>query len=77
MTEIEKKAIINFIKENYDPVDDKPGYVWFSKRHFEIISIETLAKSIEDFFKPTSLTEEIIDQFNELGHKQLVSFNDI
>ena len=38
----------DFIKENYEPVEDKPGYVWFSKRNFQIISIETLAKCLED-----------------------------
>ena len=39
---------INFIKENYVPVEDKPGYVWFDKRNFQIISIETLAKALEN-----------------------------
>ena len=43
MTEIE-----DFIKKNFAPVDDKPGFVWFSKRNFEIITIETLAKCLED-----------------------------
>ena len=37
------------IKERFTPVEDKPGYVWFNKRNFEIISIETLAKSLEDW----------------------------
>lgn len=39
-----------FIKGNYEPVEDKPGYVWFSKRNFQIISIETLTKSLEKEF---------------------------
>lgn len=43
MTEIE-----DFIKKNFAPVEDKPGFVWFSKRNCEIISIETLAKCLED-----------------------------
>lgn len=43
MTEIE-----DFIKENFEHVEDKPGFVWFSKRYFQIISIETLAKCLED-----------------------------
>lgn len=41
------KHIINFIEENYESVEDRPGYVWFSKRHFQIIHIETLAKALE------------------------------
>lgn len=43
MTEIE-----DFIKKNFVPIEDKPGFVWFSKRNFQIISIETLAKCLED-----------------------------
>ena len=43
MTEIE-----DFIKKTFEPVEDKPGFVWLSKRNFEIISIETLAKCLED-----------------------------
>ena len=51
MTEFEAKttSIKEFIKENFEPVDDKPGFVWFNKRNFQIISIETLAKSLEDY----------------------------
>lgn len=53
MTREEAKQIISdiheFIKKNFEPVEDKPGYVWFSKRNFQIISIETLAKSLEDY----------------------------
>lgn len=43
-----KKDTEDFIKNNFVPVDDKPGFVWLSKRSFEIISIETLAKCLED-----------------------------
>ena len=53
MNEVERETmaifdIYEYIKENFEPVEDKPGYVWFSKRNFQIISIETLAKCIED-----------------------------
>lgn len=44
MTREEK--VENFIKINFEPVKDKPGYVWFSKRNFRIISIETLQKTL-------------------------------
>lgn len=40
--------IKDFIKNNFDPVDDKPGFVWFDKRNFQIISIETLEKHLKD-----------------------------
>lgn len=40
MTSEEK--IENFIKKIFEPVEDKPGYVWFGKRNFQIISIKTL-----------------------------------
>lgn len=43
MTEIE-----DFIKKNFVPVEDKPEFVWFSKRNFRITSIETLVKCLED-----------------------------
>ena len=44
MTSEEKVEI--FIKKIFEPVEDKPGYVWFSKRNFQIISIETLRKTL-------------------------------
>lgn len=37
-----------FINENYIPVKDKPGYVWFSRRSMQIINIETFAKSLAE-----------------------------
>lgn len=46
MTSEEKIEI--FIKMIFEPVENKPGYVWFSKRNFQIISIETLQKLFED-----------------------------
>jgi len=44
MTDEEK--VENFIKIMVEPVKGKPGYVWFSKRNFQIISIETLRKTL-------------------------------
>lgn len=44
MTDEEK--VENFIKIMFEPVKGKPGYVWFSKRNFQIISIETLRKTL-------------------------------
>ena len=40
MTSEEKVEI--FIKQVFAPVEDKPGYVWLSRRNFQIISIKTL-----------------------------------
>lgn len=46
-----EESIDKFIKDNYQPVEDKPGYVWFNKRNWQIISIETLKKSLKEFCK--------------------------
>lgn len=46
MTSEEK--VEDFIKKNFEPVEDKPGYVWLSKRNFQIISIETLRKRLRE-----------------------------
>lgn len=43
-----KKNNKNFIKKNFKPIKDKPGYVWFNKRDSLIISIETFAKLLEE-----------------------------
>ena len=42
---------INYIKEHYEPVEDKPGYVWFNRRNHQIIHIETLAKALKDWWE--------------------------
>lgn len=44
VTDEEKIEI--FIKMIFEPVEDKPGYVWFNKRNCQIISIETLQKTL-------------------------------
>lgn len=56
MTSEEK--VENFIKMIFEPVEDKPGYVWFSKRNFQIISIETLRKTLCDIDKYKAESEE-------------------
>lgn len=58
-----EKQIQDYIKEHFTPVDDKPGYVWYSQRNFQIISIETLTKSLEkvDFWN-IRLTEKYISE---------------
>lgn len=48
MNEIEETATTIFHIYNFQPVEGKPGYVWFNKRNFQIISIETLQKLLED-----------------------------
>ncbi len=54
MTNEEK--VENFIKMFFEPVEDKPGYVWFSKRNCQIISIETLRKTLCD-------ASQVIDKY--------------
>lgn len=44
MTQDEKVEI--FIKMIFEPVKDKPGYVWLNKRDCRIINIETLRKTL-------------------------------
>lgn len=56
MTNEEK--VENFIKMIFEPVEDKPGYVWFSKRNFQIISIETLRKTLCDIDKHKAESED-------------------
>ena len=41
-----EEKVENFIKIMFEPVEGKPGYVWFNKRNFQIISIETLRKAL-------------------------------
>lgn len=55
MTELAVELISDFdfckfVEENYEPVEDKPGYVWFSKRNMQIISIDVLVTSLEEAF---------------------------
>ena len=44
----EEARVIFDIINDLEPVEDKPGYVWYSKRNFQIISIETLRKALAD-----------------------------
>ncbi len=38
--------IDKFIRNNYRPIDNKPGYVWFSYRNRRIIKLDVLKRSI-------------------------------
>ena len=33
----------------FTPVEDKPGYYWFNKRNYKIISEEVLKKAINEY----------------------------
>ncbi len=33
----------------FEPVEDKPGYYWFNKRNYQIISEEVLKKAIKEY----------------------------
>ena len=39
---------LQFIKIYYQPVEDKPGYVWFSKKDRQIIKIDVLKAALEN-----------------------------
>lgn len=40
-----------FVEKYYEPVEDKPGYVWFSKRNMQIISIDVLAAYLKKCYE--------------------------
>ena len=44
-------SVDEFIRKNYRPVDDKPGYVWLNARRLEIISVDILAVSLENYLE--------------------------
>lgn len=48
---IDIDKIDEYIKSNYQPVENKSGYVWFSKRNMQIISIDVLKTSIENWIR--------------------------
>lgn len=33
----------------FEPVEDKPGYYWFNRRNFQIISEEVLERVIKEY----------------------------
>ena len=37
------------ILQTFQPVEDKPGYYWFNKRNYQIISEEVLKKAIKEY----------------------------
>lgn len=44
-------SVDEFIRKNYRPVDDKPGYVWLNERGLKMISVANLAASLENYWK--------------------------
>lgn len=62
-----EEKVKKFINEIFEPVEDKPGYVWFNKRNFQIISIELLQKKLCESL-------EIIDNYNIM--KERMNRND-
>ena len=37
------------ILQTFQPVEDKPGYYWFNKRNYQIISEEVLERAIKEY----------------------------
>ena len=37
------------IKQHYQPVEDKPGYVWLNKRNMQMIKVDALKAAIEKY----------------------------
>ena len=46
MTKTESDVDV-FIEINFEPVEDKPGYVWLNKRNMRIIDVNILKAAIE------------------------------
>lgn len=44
-------SVDEFIRKNYRPVEDKPGYVWLNARRLEMISVADLAASLERYLE--------------------------
>lgn len=36
------------VEKYYEPVEDKPGYVWLNKRNMQMISIDALTECLEN-----------------------------
>ena len=50
-----KKTKITF---TFEPVEDKPGYYWFNKRNYQIISKEVLKKAIDEYENRNKLLDK-------------------
>lgn len=66
MNEIKEEAEVSFHIYDFEPVEDKPGYVWFSKRNAQIISVETLQKLLEDKLSQIKEGDVIYDESGEI-----------
>lgn len=44
------EELINRILATYEPVENKPGYVWMSKANNTIVKIEVLREAYEEQF---------------------------
>ena len=47
------KDTIERILKTYEPVEDKPGYVWFSKANNTIVKESTLREAYNKYFNRT------------------------
>lgn len=57
-----------FIKKNYPPVEGKPGYVWFSRRNYQIISIDTLKEAFKKY-DLSQLSQESLESLYKEGKR--------
>lgn len=58
MTElISNFNVCKYVEEHYEPVEDKPGYVWLNKRNLQIINIDVLASIIEKYLQKRQESE--------------------
>jgi len=46
---ISNMVLKNNIIQQFEPVEDKPGYYWLNKRNYLMISKEVLEKAIKEY----------------------------
>lgn len=64
----EKQELVEKIKVYYEPVMHKPGYVWLSDRHLQMINIEALAEALK-FDQEYPALVDVKEETNELESK--------
>ena len=51
------KEKIERIIATYEPVEGRPGYVWFSKQNLQIVKIDVLREALQEYMEGGDLDE--------------------
>ena len=60
-----------FVEEHYEPVEDKPGYVWLSKRNMRTISIDLLVTCLKEWERSNSNKGDILSYHQLLAESEV------